>query len=50
MIPGLQEYAQFHVSEGMSGFGSVLESAGLIPGSDEERAQMIQNIRQKKSL
>jgi len=50
VIPGLQEYAQFHVSEAMSGFGSVLESAGLIPLSDEERAEMIQNIKQKKSL
>ncbi len=50
VIPGLQEYAQFHVSEGMSGFGSVLESAGLIPLSDDERAQMTQNIKLKKSL
>ena len=50
VIPGLQEYAMFHVSEGMSGFGSVLESAGLIPLSDAERAEMTQNIKQKKSL
>lgn len=50
VIPGLQEYAQFHVSETMSGFGSVLESAGLIPLSDEERAEMIDAIKQKKSL
>lgn len=50
VIPGLQEYALFHVSEGMSGFGSVLESAGLIPLSDEERAITTENIQQKKSL
>jgi phosphate transport system substrate-binding protein len=50
VIAGLQEYALFHVSDGMSGFGSVLESAGLIPLSDEERAQTLQIIRQKKSL
>ena len=50
VIPGLQEYAQFHISESMSGFGSVLESAGLIPLADDERAEIMQNIRQKKSL
>lgn len=50
VIPGLQEYAMFHVSEGMSGFGSVLESAGLIPLSDDERAEISDNIRLKKSL
>jgi phosphate transport system substrate-binding protein len=50
VIPGLQEYAQFHVSEGMSGFDSVLESAGLIPLSDEERAAIIENIEQRTSL
>ena len=50
VIPGLQEYAQFHVSEGMSGFGSVLESAGLIPLAEDERAEIQQAIMSKKSL
>lgn len=50
VIPGLQEYAQFHISDGMSGFGSVLESAGLIPLADDERAEIMQAITQKKSL
>lgn len=50
VIPGLQEYAQFHVSEAMSGFGSVLEAAGLIPLADDERAEIQQAIAAKKSL
>ncbi|MBU2068620.1 MAG: substrate-binding domain-containing protein [Gammaproteobacteria bacterium] len=50
VIPGLQEYAQFHVSDTMSGFGSVLESAGLIPLADDERAEIQQAIASKKSL
>ena len=50
VIPGLQEYAQFHISEAMSGFGSVLESAGLIPLADDERAELQQALVAKKSL
>lgn len=50
VIPGLEEYALFHISDAMSGFGSVLESAGLIPLDDTERANIEQAIRQKKSL
>lgn len=50
VIPGLQEYAQFHISDGMSGFGSVLESAGLIPLAEDERAEIQQAIVSKKSL
>ena len=50
VVPGLQEYALFHVSDTMSGFGSVLESAGLIPLANAEREQMQQNIKLKASL
>lgn len=50
VIPGLQEYALFFVSEGMAGFGSPLEEAGLIPLSDEEREQVIENIRNRVSV
>lgn len=50
VIPGLQEFAQFFVSDMTSGFGSILESAGLIPLSDDERAEVLQTIRDKKSL
>lgn len=50
VIPGLQEFAEFYVSEGTSGLGSPLEAAGLIPLPDSERAEILKNIRSKKSL
>lgn len=50
VIPGLQQFAQFFVSDVMSGFDSPLEQAGLIPMSDEERSTITENIQQKISL
>lgn len=50
VIPGLQQFAEYFVSEGASGVGSPLEAAGLIPLSDAERAEVLTNIRNKKAL
>lgn len=50
VIPGLQEFAQFFISEQTSGFGSILEEAGLIPLSDDERADVLAAIRDQRSL
>ena len=50
VIPGLQEFAQFFINEQTSGFGSILEEAGLIPLSDDERAEVLANIREQRSL
>lgn len=50
VIPGLQEFAQYFISDATSGFGSPLESAGLIPLSDDERTEILQTIQLKKSL
>lgn len=50
VIPGLQEYAEFHLAEATSGFDSPLEAAGLIPLADAEREEVLQTIRSKKSL
>lgn len=50
VIPGLQEFAEYFVSEAASGSGSPLEAAGLIPLSAAERAEILKNIRAKKSL
>lgn len=50
VIPGLQEFAQFFISEETSGFGSILEEAGLIPLSDSERADVLATIRDRRSL
>ncbi|TXK65941.1 substrate-binding domain-containing protein [Alkalisalibacterium limincola] len=50
VIPGLQEFAQYFVSDALSGEGSPLEEAGLIPLSDEERAEVMENIRSRNSV
>lgn len=50
VIPGLQQFAQYFVSDVMSGFDSQLEQAGLIPLSDEERSEITANIKQKVAL
>lgn len=50
VIPGLQEFANYFVSEQVSGTDSPLEEAGLIPLSDKERTEVAQTISQRKSL
>ncbi len=50
VIPGLLEFAQYFVNEQVSGFDSPLEAAGLIPLADGERADILKNIRDRKSL
>lgn len=50
VIPGLQEYAEFHLSDATSGFGSPLEAAGLIPLADVERAEVLKAVRNKQTL
>lgn len=50
VIPGLQEFAMFFLNDMTSGFGSILEEAGLIPLSDEEREDVLTAIREKRSL
>ena len=44
VIPGLIEYAQFFISEPVSGLGSPLERAGLIPLNDKERMLIQENL------
>ncbi len=50
VVPGLQEFALYFVSEAVSGFGSPLEEAGLIPLSDDERAKVTADVRARKSV
>lgn len=50
VIPGLQQFAQYFISPDVSGFGGVLEEAGLIPLSDEERSEVMNTIRERESL
>ena len=44
-IPGLAEYTEFFLSEAVSGFGSPLEDAGLIPMDDGERSQALEQFQ-----
>ena len=50
VVPGLQEFALYFLSDAVSGFGSPLEEAGLIPLSDEERAEAVEGVRERKSV
>ncbi|MDP5458754.1 substrate-binding domain-containing protein [Alishewanella sp. SMS8] len=50
VIPGLQQFAEYFVSDAASGEASPLEFAGLIPLADDERAEILAAIRSKKSL
>ncbi len=50
VIPGLLEYAEFFLSESVSGIGSPLERAGLIPLNDAERAQIAADVKARKTV
>lgn len=50
VIPGLLEYAQYFLSPQVSGKGSPLEKAGLIPLSAAERAKQVADLKARKSL
>ena len=41
VIPGLQEYVQFFLSEGIAGEGGILEAAGLIPQPADKTAEVL---------
>ncbi|MCC5884666.1 MAG: substrate-binding domain-containing protein [Halomonas sp.] len=45
VIPGLAEYTEFFLSEAISGYGSPLEDAGLIPMDDDERVQILEQFQ-----
>lgn len=50
VIPGLVEYAQYFLSTQVSGMGSPLEKAGLIPLNNKERAEIVAGIKSRKAL
>lgn len=41
LVPGLEDYVAFFLSEGMSGTGGMLEAAGLIPQPAEVTAEVL---------
>ena len=50
VIPGLLEYAQYFLSAQVSGMGSPLEKAGLIPLNNKERAEIGGRVKARASL
>ena len=47
-MPGIAEFVEFYLSDVVSGDDSPLEKAGLIPLSDEARAEQVANFKAKK--
>lgn len=45
VIPGLADYTEFFLSEGMNGLGGILEDAGLIPAPRSEIDQVLADFR-----
>ena len=41
IVPGIEEYVQFFLSEAVSGMGGTLEDAGLIPQPEDKTAQVL---------
>lgn len=50
VIPGLEEYVEFFLSDQMAGLGGTLEGAGLIPAPVEETAEVLAEFRDAKAL
>lgn len=50
VIPGLAQYVEYFLNEQVSGFGSPLEEAGLIPLNDEEREQALAAFKARKAV
>jgi len=49
-VPGIEEFVQFFLSDGMAGAGGTLEAAGLIPAPAEETATVLQNFTDRKAV
>ncbi len=50
VIPGLAQYAEYFLSDAVSGSGSPLEQAGLIPLADDERAKIVADFKARKAI
>jgi phosphate transport system substrate-binding protein len=50
VVPGIEEYVEFFLSEQMAGLGGTLENAGLIPAPAEETAGVLDGFREGKAL
>ncbi|GGK18859.1 phosphonate ABC transporter substrate-binding protein [Salinarimonas ramus] len=50
VIPGIEEYATYFLSDEMAGPEGVLVEAGLIPLSDEQREEAIRIVEEREAL
>ena len=50
VVPGITEFTNFFLSEKMSGKGSKLQDAGLIPLTKSERAQALADFKSQKAV
>lgn len=47
-VPGLEDFVEYYLSDAVSGYGSPLEEAGLIPLADDERQEILNAFKQRK--
>lgn len=50
VIPGIEEYVQFFMSDAMAGNGGTLEGAGMIPQPADKTAEVVSNFENGVSL
>ncbi len=50
VVPGIEEYVEFFLSDQMVGLGGTLEGAGLIPAPAEETAEVLATFKEGKAL
>ena len=50
VVPGIDQYVEYFLNDQVSGFGSPLEAAGLIPLNDEERAKEVADFKARKAV
>ncbi|MBL0936116.1 MAG: substrate-binding domain-containing protein [Rhizobiaceae bacterium] len=50
VIPGLEEYVAFFLSDQMAGAGGALEAAGMIPAPEEETAEVQSRFDAKEAI
>ncbi|MBX3531880.1 MAG: substrate-binding domain-containing protein [Rhizobiaceae bacterium] len=50
VVPGIDEYVEFFLSDGIAGLGGTLETAGLIPAPAEETADVLAEYKAGKAL
>ncbi|MNV94184.1 PBP superfamily domain protein [compost metagenome] len=50
VVPGIEEYVQFFMSDAMAGNGGTLEGAGMIPQPADKTAEVVSNFETGVSL